>query len=122
MGKGGGGEIAKSSGAFFFIWTIIALGVTALFSVILSVRGLWGVDRFLSAGLFPTNVVSRRQASNDKQWPKWSCAPTINLLTGRQRLWKIPIPKCIIHLIREMTINEEEKVNLNDNKTPTRTA
>ena len=41
-GKGVGGEIAKSSGGFFFIWTIIALGVTALFSVILSVRGLWG--------------------------------------------------------------------------------
>jgi hypothetical protein len=33
--------IAKSSGAFFFIWTLLALGVTALFSVILSVRGLW---------------------------------------------------------------------------------
>jgi hypothetical protein len=41
MGKGVGGNIAKSNGAFFFIWTIIALGVTALFSVILSVRGLW---------------------------------------------------------------------------------
>ena len=44
MGKGVGGEIAKSSGAFFFIWTIIALGVTALFSVILSVRGLWSLQ------------------------------------------------------------------------------
>jgi len=43
MGKGVGGEIAKSSGAFFFIWTIIAVGVTALFSVILSVRGLWSL-------------------------------------------------------------------------------
>ena len=45
MGKGVGvdGPIAKSSGAFFFIWTIIALGVTALFSVILSVRGLWSL-------------------------------------------------------------------------------
>jgi hypothetical protein len=42
-GKGVGGEIAKSSGAFFFIWTIIALGVTALFSVILSARALWGL-------------------------------------------------------------------------------
>jgi hypothetical protein len=40
-GEGVGGEIAKSSGAFFFIWTIITLGVTALISVILSVRGLW---------------------------------------------------------------------------------
>ena len=39
MGKGVGGEFAKPSGALFF-WTLIALGVTALFSVILSVRGL----------------------------------------------------------------------------------
>ena len=41
-GAGVGGAIAKSSGAFFFIWTLLALGVTALFSVILSARGLWG--------------------------------------------------------------------------------
>ena len=41
-GAGVGGTTAKSSGAFFFIWTLIALGVTALFSVILSARGLWG--------------------------------------------------------------------------------
>jgi len=40
-GRGLGGEIAKSSGAFFFIWTILALGATSLFSLILSVRGLW---------------------------------------------------------------------------------
>jgi hypothetical protein len=40
MGKGVGGEIAKSSGGFFFIWTLIALGVTALFSAVLSARGL----------------------------------------------------------------------------------
>lgn len=47
MGKGVGvgGPIAKSSGAFFFIWTIIALGVTALFSIILSARGLWSLRR-----------------------------------------------------------------------------
>jgi hypothetical protein len=39
MGRGVvGGNIAKSSGAFFFVWTLIALGVTALFSVILSAR------------------------------------------------------------------------------------
>jgi hypothetical protein len=40
-GAGVGGAIAKSNGAFFFIWTLLALGVTALFSVILSARGLW---------------------------------------------------------------------------------
>jgi hypothetical protein len=40
-GAGVGGAIAKSNGAFFFIWTLLALSVTALFSVILSARGLW---------------------------------------------------------------------------------
>ena len=45
MGKGVGvgGNIANSSRAFFFVWTLLALGVTALFSVILSVRGLWSL-------------------------------------------------------------------------------
>jgi hypothetical protein len=33
------------SGGFFFIWTLLVLGVTALFSVILSVRGLIGLSR-----------------------------------------------------------------------------
>ena len=43
-GKGlGVPSIANSSGGFFFIWTLIALGVTALFSVILSARGLWSL-------------------------------------------------------------------------------
>jgi hypothetical protein len=36
-----GGKIADSSGVFFWVWTLIALGVTSIFSVILSVRGLW---------------------------------------------------------------------------------
>ena len=36
-----GGRIVNSSGIFFWVWTLIAIGVTALFSVILSVRGLW---------------------------------------------------------------------------------
>ena len=34
-------RVAHSEGAFFFVWTLIALGVTALFSFILCVRGLW---------------------------------------------------------------------------------
>jgi hypothetical protein len=33
------------SGGFFFVWTLLALGTTALFSVILSVRGLWSLRR-----------------------------------------------------------------------------
>jgi hypothetical protein len=37
------GRDANSSGGFFFIWTLIALGVTGLFSVILSARGLWSL-------------------------------------------------------------------------------
>ena len=36
-----GGEIAKSGGALFFVWTLIALGVCAVFSVILAAQGLW---------------------------------------------------------------------------------
>ena len=34
-------ERAASSGGYFFIWTILAMSVTSLFSVILSARGLW---------------------------------------------------------------------------------
>ena len=40
-----GGEIARSTGAFFWVWTLIALGVSSLFSVILSVQGLWRLQR-----------------------------------------------------------------------------
>jgi hypothetical protein len=36
-----GGEIGRSSEAFFFVWTLLALGVTAMFSVVLSARALW---------------------------------------------------------------------------------
>jgi hypothetical protein len=42
-GVGVGSGIANSSGGFFFVWTLIALGVIGLFSVILSVRGLWSL-------------------------------------------------------------------------------
>lgn len=50
MTRGGlvGGDIAKSSGAFFFVWTLIALGVSALFSAILSAQGLWSLRRVKS--------------------------------------------------------------------------
>jgi hypothetical protein len=40
-----GGRIANSSGMFFWVWTHLALGATALFSVILSVRGFWSLQR-----------------------------------------------------------------------------
>jgi hypothetical protein len=46
MGKGVGvgSNIANSNGAFFFVWTLLALGVTTFFSVILSVQGLWSLS------------------------------------------------------------------------------
>lgn len=40
-----GGRIANSSGKLFWVWTLIALQVTAIFSLILSVRGLWSLRR-----------------------------------------------------------------------------
>jgi hypothetical protein len=40
-----GGRIADSSGMFFWVWTLLALGVTSIFSVILSARGLWSLRR-----------------------------------------------------------------------------
>jgi hypothetical protein len=46
MGSGlAGGKIGNSNGAFFFAWTLIVLSVTTLFSVILSARGLWRLQR-----------------------------------------------------------------------------
>lgn len=38
-------RLANSSGHFFFVWVLIAIGVTGLFSVILSARGLWSLRR-----------------------------------------------------------------------------
>jgi hypothetical protein len=47
MGAGGifSGQIARSGPAFLFVWTLHAIGVTGLFSLILSVRGLWNLQR-----------------------------------------------------------------------------
>jgi hypothetical protein len=44
-GVGVTSSIGHSSGHFFFVWTLIALGVLGLFSVILSARGLWSLRR-----------------------------------------------------------------------------
>jgi hypothetical protein len=35
-----GGEIGNSSEGFFFVWILLALGITATFSIILSARAL----------------------------------------------------------------------------------
>jgi hypothetical protein len=44
-GKGVGiaSRMANTSGHFFFVWTLIAIGVLGLFSAILSARGLWNM-------------------------------------------------------------------------------
>ena len=40
-----GGRIVTSGGKFFWVWTMIALGVVAFFSFVLSVLGLWSLRR-----------------------------------------------------------------------------
>jgi len=44
-GKGVGvtSRIGHTSGHFFFVWTLIAIGVLGLFSAILAARGLWSL-------------------------------------------------------------------------------
>ena len=39
------GEIAQSTGGFFFVWTLWALGGLGGVTVILSARGLWNLRR-----------------------------------------------------------------------------
>lgn len=41
MTGAGYGAIATSSGGFFFIWTLLAVGVTGTLAVILSIQALW---------------------------------------------------------------------------------
>jgi hypothetical protein len=45
MGRGLGGTVAKSPGAFLFIWTILLQGVSGLFCFALSLQGLWSQRR-----------------------------------------------------------------------------
>ena len=40
-GRGVGGALAASSGGYFFIWTLFALGVVGAFSLMLTIDGLW---------------------------------------------------------------------------------
>jgi hypothetical protein len=37
--------MAKYSGAFLFFWTFFVLGIAGMFSFILSLRGLWSLQR-----------------------------------------------------------------------------
>ena len=41
----GGGRLPNTSGHLFFVWTLLALGVTAIFSVIVSAHQLWSLRR-----------------------------------------------------------------------------
>jgi hypothetical protein len=38
------GEIARSTGGFFFVWTLWALGGLGGFTFVLAARGLWGLQ------------------------------------------------------------------------------
>jgi len=40
-----GGKAANSTDKFFWVWTLFALGATAIVSVVLSARGLWSLQR-----------------------------------------------------------------------------
>ena len=44
-GVGGASRLANTSGHFFFVWTLLAIGVLGLFSVILSARGLCSLQK-----------------------------------------------------------------------------
>ncbi|MEQ1472578.1 MAG: hypothetical protein ABLQ96_02090 [Candidatus Acidiferrum sp.] len=45
---------ARSAGATFFVWTLLALGLTSIFGVILSVRGLRSLRRESRSSNNPT--------------------------------------------------------------------
>ena len=47
QGKGVGvaSRMVNTSGHLFFVWTLLVLGVTGLFGLILSVHGLWSLRR-----------------------------------------------------------------------------
>ena len=44
-GVGVGSYIARTGGSFFFVWTLLAIGTTGLFSLILLAHGLWSLRR-----------------------------------------------------------------------------
>jgi hypothetical protein len=44
-GAGISAALARSDGGFFFVWTLLALGAGAAFTLVLAARGLWGLRR-----------------------------------------------------------------------------
>jgi hypothetical protein len=43
-GIGAASRVANTSGYHFFVWTLLALGVSGLFALVLSIQGLWNRD------------------------------------------------------------------------------
>jgi uncharacterized membrane protein YqjE len=71
MNPGGVTAGLKSGGAFFYAWTLLTVGVTAIFSVILSARGLWSLRRArrgsrAGAARGPVAADSGRRSANDE--------------------------------------------------------
>ena len=58
-----GGRIANSNGKFFWVWTLLAVGVSALFSIILSARAVWSLRRRKSQQ--PENPFQNPEGSGD---------------------------------------------------------
>lgn len=46
-----GGKAASGTGKLFWVWTLMALGVTALVSVVLAAQGLWALRRGRTAAV-----------------------------------------------------------------------
>ena len=44
-GVGVNSSIGNTSGAFFFVWTLFAMGLSGLVSFLLSIHGLWSLRR-----------------------------------------------------------------------------
>jgi hypothetical protein len=55
------GTLAQSSGTFFFVWTLLALAVTSVFSAILSAHGLWNLRRSKAPNAKPMNSDYQRR-------------------------------------------------------------
>lgn len=49
-------EVVKSGGGLFFLWTLVALGVSGSVSFILSLQGLWRLERSVGGFLLWTLV------------------------------------------------------------------
>lgn len=53
------GTLAESSRTFFFVWTLLALAVTSVLSIILSVQGLWNLRRSKAPNSSPSSSIAK---------------------------------------------------------------